>query len=277
MQQQADMVEEGSAQEAPALAQSGDAKGRRAVGRMVLLGVVLIGALTAVYLSPVRPWLLEAYRQAIAGRTAPPAGAPGGVQETLSHLGTWLRPVCIVAVAVLVACGIPRILLCGIGGLVLGFWWALLIVNAGTLLGYYGVFLFTRWGGRDWAMHRWPKLQRWAERIQGQGVMGVILIRQLPIHGSLVNLGLGLSRVKHRHFLIGTSVGLLPEAVPVTLVGAGLAKPSFATTTAYLAIAVAVFALIWIGCSYGLRAMKNSRAGATLMAEAASLEGVGEE
>jgi uncharacterized membrane protein YdjX (TVP38/TMEM64 family) len=234
--------------------------GRRFLLRLALLGVVLAGALALVYLSPIKVWLRDAPR----------------VRNAIGLLGFWGYPACVVAVAVLVGCGVPRLLFCAIGGAILGFWPGLLITTLGTSLGYYAVFLFIRWGGREWALHRWPKLRKWADLIHEQGVMGVVLVRQLPIHGTLANLCLGLTHVKHRHFLIGTVVGLVPEAVPLTLVGAGLVKGTPGDSARYLAIAVVAFAIVWIVCAYAIRSMRSSRSGAKLAAEVESLKPEGE-
>jgi len=228
--------------------------------RVAALCVVLIGAMVLAYCVPIRHWLTDSRR----------------VGEALSSVGIWTYPTCVVAVAALVACGVPRLLLCGVAGMILGFWRGLTVVQLGTLLGYYGVFLFIRWGGRDWALRRWPALQKWADLVHDHGLMGVILLRQLPIHGTFINLGLGLSRVKHRHFLIGTLIGSLPEAIPATLAGAGLVKASMKATAGYLGIAAAALAVIWIGCGYLMRAMHHSRSGSDLLVEAESLKGVGD-
>jgi len=37
-------------------------------------------------------------------------------------------------------------------------------------------------------MHRWPKLGKWSRLVEGQGVLGIILLRHLPIHGTFINL-----------------------------------------------------------------------------------------
>jgi len=212
--------------------------------RVALVCVVLAGALAVVYCSPVRSWLQDA----------------GRLRQSIAALGIWGYPACVLAVAILVGCGVPRLLFCAIGGMILGFWWGLLLVAAGTTVGYYAVFLFVRWGGREWVLHRWPKLRKWAQLIHEQGIVGVMLVRQLPIHGTLVNLCLGLSHAKHRHFLIGTIIGLLPEAIPVTLVGTGLVKASLADSAKYLAIAAIAFGLVWIVCGYTLRILRGRRA-----------------
>lgn len=225
--------------------------------RVVLMGAVLIGALVLVYCSPIRIWLQDVNH----------------VRQAIASLGIWGYPACALAVAILVGCGLPRLVLCAIGGIVLGFWWGFLLVTVGTTVGYYAVFLFVRWGGRDWVLHRWPKLRKWAELIHEQGIVGVMLVRQLPIHGTLVNLCLGLSHAKHRHFLIGTIIGLVPEAVPVTLVGAGLVKARLADSAKYLAIAAIAFGVVWIVCGYTLRAMRANRPESALAAELSSETG----
>jgi uncharacterized membrane protein YdjX (TVP38/TMEM64 family) len=233
---------------------------KRGTRRAVLLIGVLAGAITAVYLSPVRTWLADT----------------GHVRRAVQSLGLWIYPVGILSIALLVGCGVPRLLLCTVAGMTLGFWRGLLLGELGTVLGYYGVFLFIRWGGREWALHRWPKLQKWADLVRGQGILGVILLRQIPIHGTLMNLGLGISRIKHRHFLIGTAIGVIPESIPATLVGTGLGKGSAKAIGGYLALAAVAFALIWIACAYGMRAMRRSRAAAALVAGEAELKAAAE-
>jgi uncharacterized membrane protein YdjX (TVP38/TMEM64 family) len=137
-----------------------------------------------------------------------------------------------------------------------------------TVLGYYGVFLFIRWGGREWALHRFPKLGKWSRLIEGQGILGIILLRHVPIHGTVTNLGLGISNIKHRQFLIGTAIGIISEAIPATLVGAGIGKGSAKAIGGYLALAAVAFAIIWIGCAWGMKALKKRRGSAISATEA---------
>lgn len=209
--------------------------------RLLLLVAGLLAGLALIYLTPIRPWLQDTQR----------------VRAALRDLGLWSYPACVLAVAVLVTCGIPRLLFCALGGMLLGFWWGLILTQAGTLLGCYAVFLFVRWGGRHWVLHRWPGLGKWAQRAREHGLVGVILVRQLPVHGTILNLCLGLSHVKHRHFLLGTAIGLIPEAIPVTLVGAGLVQRSFKESAGYMGIAAAAFILIFAGAGYALRSLRR--------------------
>jgi uncharacterized membrane protein YdjX (TVP38/TMEM64 family) len=236
---------------------------KKGTKRLVVLLVVLVAAIAASYLLPVRQWLHDATR----------------VSEAVRSLGGWIYPVGALAVAMMVACGIPRLLVCTVAAAALGFWRGMLLAEIGTVVGYYGVFLFIRWGGREWALHRWPKLQKWSDLVRDQGVLGVILLRHVPIHGTIINLGLGISRVKHRHFLIGTALGIIPESIPFLLVGAGIQKGNAAAMGKYVGIAVVAFVVIWIGAAYAMRAVRKSRsaaAAALLASEAALKETAGE-
>lgn len=227
---------------------------KRATTRVVVLLVVLAALIVASNLLPVRSWLRDA----------------GRVGEAVRSLGAWVYPVGAASIAALVACGVPRLLLCTVAAAALGFWRGLVLAETGTVLGYYAVFLFVRWGGREWALHRWPKLGKWSDAIRDQGALGVILLRQIPIHGTLINLSLGISRVKQRHFLFGTAIGIVPESIPLLLVGAGLQKGSLGAMGKYIGMAVGAFVVIWIGCAYAMRAAKKSKAaGAVLVGEAA--------
>ena len=226
---------------------------KKGTKRAILLFVVLVATLTAVYFSPIRSWL----------------GNAGRLREIVRSLGIWVYPVGILSIAMLVGCGVPRLLLCTSAGTMLGFWGGLLVGELGTVLGYYGVFMFIRWGGREWALHRWPKLNTWADRVKGQGIVGVILLRQMPIHGTLTNLGLGLSGMKQRQFLIGTAIGIIPESIPAVIVGTSLVKGSTKAIAASLGGAAIAFAVIWIVCGYAMRKMRKSRIGADLLAEEA--------
>ncbi len=215
--------------------------------RLLIIALVVAAAMLIVHLTPIRAFLADTQH----------------LRESLARMGIWVYPVTVIAVAVLVPCGVPRLALCVAGGMVFGFWWALLLIQVGTLLGHYLLFLLVRWGGRDWALARWPKLRKWADLMHDQGIVGVLLLRQLPAHSLLINLSLGISRVKHRHFLIGTAIGLLPEAIPATLIGAGLVKTSLAHSAGYLILATIAFALIWIAGGYALRSTRSRQASAS--------------
>jgi uncharacterized membrane protein YdjX (TVP38/TMEM64 family) len=150
------------------------------------------------------------------------------------------------SVAVLVTVGIPRLLLCTIGGMLFGFYQGLLYSVSGTIIGCYIVFSLVRGVGRNYIVTRYPKLDRFTKLVESGGIPAVILARQIPIHGLVINLMLGLSPVKRNDFLIGTTIGLLPQAIPFTLIGKGVKQASIETSFAYVAAAVIILAVLWL-------------------------------
>ena len=212
--------------------------------RALIAGTILAMALAAIAFSPVRHWLSDS----------------GEVRNLLDGLGVWAIPLFALAAAVLTATGVPRLLLCGLAAMLFGFWTGLLLMHVASIAGYYAMFVFVRWGGREWVLQRWPRLNRLAAATGHRGVIGVILARQLPIHGTLINFCLGLSAIKHRDFLVGTAIGLIPEAVPAALIGAGIVEANGHNMARYFVTAAFAFALIWLSCAYLVRRFHQSSA-----------------
>jgi uncharacterized membrane protein YdjX (TVP38/TMEM64 family) len=204
---------------------------------MVVLAAIVAVMLALVYLSPLRGWL----------------GRLREVSDQIRGLGVLAPLVVMVSIAVLVALGVSRLLLCTIAGMALGFWSGLLWAQLGTLLGNYATFLVARFAARGWAEQFLSKRGRLHTLLQREGIAGVILVRQLPLPGLLVNLACGLFPLRHWHFLIGTLVGQLPEAVPCTLIGAGAVGGSFARSAGLISLGVVVAVAAWIGLRRLLR------------------------
>jgi uncharacterized membrane protein YdjX (TVP38/TMEM64 family) len=148
-------------------------------------------------------------------------------------------------VFVLVAAGMPRLLFCPIGGLAFGFWYGLLWTQVATLAGYYVLFLFVRWGGQDFVLRHWPRVGHSKNHFHGHSTaLMVFAVRQLPVSGLIINFLLALSPIRHGHFLIGTVFGILPAAIPFTLVASGMFKLTGRNTPLYMAASVGIFLLI---------------------------------
>jgi uncharacterized membrane protein YdjX (TVP38/TMEM64 family) len=220
-------------------------RAKRPLVRALVLVGVLAAALVTVQAPPVRALLKDTEQ----------------LRQTINAMGPLAYPVCLVVSAVLIGSGFPRLVLCGAASMVLGFGWGLGLTQGGALLGYYAVFCFIRWGGGDWISSKRPKLRAIADTIQDQGVVGVVLARQIPIHGTVINFCLGLSRVKHRHFLIGTIIGILPEAVPVALAGAGVVRSSLTESAWMLGLAALGFVLLWVGGACAFRRLRDCQRG----------------
>lgn len=217
--------------------ENGEATARPPWHKIILLALVAAVLLAIVYLSPLRMYLNRWHE----------------ISDSLRGLGMLAPVVLTLGVAVLVAAGFPRLLFCVIAGMALGFWSGLLWAQTGTLLGNYAIFLLARRGGHDWAQRYLSRRGRLHNLIRQEGVLGVILARQLPVPGLLVNLACGLLSIRHRHFLLGTLLGQLPEAIPCTLIGAGALQASFARSAGSIGLAVACAVLLWLGLRQLLR------------------------
>jgi uncharacterized membrane protein YdjX (TVP38/TMEM64 family) len=193
--------------------------------------------LTVVYCSPLKQYLSHWH----------------DVSEQIRSYGALAPLVVVAGVAVLVAIGFPRLLFCIIAGMALGFWSGLLWAQLGTLIGNYALFIVVRAGGRQWAERLVTKRARLNEILQRKGVLGVILARQLPLPGLIVNLACALLPIRHVDFLLGTIIGQLPQAIPCTLIGAGVLQVSFSRSVSVIGLAVGLSVLAWVAIRYAVR------------------------
>jgi uncharacterized membrane protein YdjX (TVP38/TMEM64 family) len=159
-------------------------------------------------------------------------------------------------VLALIVMGFPRLLFCPIGGAVFGWSWGLVWTQIPTLIGYYILFLFVRWGGQGYVLRRWPRLQRMHKVFHKGAIPTIFVMRQLPISGLVINLLLGLSPIQHLDFVIGTAIGLLPEAMAMTAIGSGAVAMSKGQSAALVAVAVGAMVLVWIVFSVLVRRSK---------------------
>ncbi|MDI6450778.1 VTT domain-containing protein [Anaerobaca lacustris] len=172
------------------------------------------------------------------------------LRALLDEGNVWAELVFVPIVAILVAVGTPRLIFYGLAGLMFGFWKGLLLVHVGTLAGAYAAFLCARWAGRDW-------FSNWLDRHPSAGkvltvppsVWSVVMARQLPIGGLVINLGLGLSSVTSVQFVIGSLFGFLPAGLVVLLIAGGLVDDQTWESVSQLLAAALVVLLsgLWLG------------------------------
>lgn len=171
---------------------------------VVLVALALAGAWLA-RLPSVRAWMAPA----------------GELASMFRDLGWIAVPVFLVGSAGLIAVGVPRLVFCPLAGAVFGFWGGLGVSTVATMGAYLGSFAFVRGRLAD-AETPYELPPRLAFLKMDPGVSGVVLTRLLPIPGLIGTIALALSPVRKRAFLMGSLIGLVPEAVPLILLGAGL-------------------------------------------------------
>ncbi len=205
---------------------------RRSAFKAALLAAMVVCGTLIFFLLPVREQL---------GRLHEIRGS-----HLIVSMG-WAAPLIFTAAAaVLVAIGVPRLLVYPVGGMAFGVWQGLLWSQLGCMLGAYAAFLFARWTGREFILRAWPRLNRYCEFGRRRGIVSVLLSRQLPLPGFFINLLLGLTSLSHVDFLLGTCAGFLPAAVPATLVGSGITVVSAGENKMYAFFAIAAVAALWI-------------------------------
>lgn len=197
----------------------------------VVMCVLLLLGVLVVYLSPLRHYL----------------GHVREIKAQVLELGPAGPLVYMLAVFILVALGCPRLLICPLGGMIFGVAKGLLWTQLPTLLGYYVTFLFARWGGHSFTLRHWPGMARATGALRGRSWPAIFLLRQVPMPGVLSNLFLGVSPVRHRDFLLGSALGLLPQAIPATMVGKSLLHVSAVQAWSVLGGAVVLFLLFVLG------------------------------
>ncbi len=199
---------------------------------------VLAGALVLVYFSPLRQQLRHLH----------------DLRQWLRSCGDWAPVLYMAGVFVLTAMGSPRLIFCPLGGMIFGFTYGLLWTQIATLSGYYVTFVFVRWGGRAYVLRRWPKLRHMHAILEKHAAWKIIVLRQVPITGAITNCYLAMSPIKHVEFLLGTAFGLLPQAIPATLVGSSAVKTSPAQQILFLGLALVVFAAVLMARHFARRA-----------------------
>ncbi|WNV05639.1 VTT domain-containing protein [Candidatus Methylospira mobilis] len=204
--------------------------------------LILLGLGALVYFSPIRVWLAQ--------------GAL--IKAQLAQFGMAAPAVFTLCTAMLVAIGVPRLLLCSLAGVIFGFAWAITLTQIGTVLGAYCTFLFMRLHGRDYAFQHFPRLRRFSRKLEGHGLMSVLIARQLPVNGFYNDIILALSPVSHRSFLAGTFIGFLPQGLTACLIGAGLIQADTTQGIQYMALALILSLLLGLGLRRWISVRKAS-------------------
>ena len=209
---------------------------RQETKRLLLAALVVAGLIAALHFTPLKQWLAEAQN----------------LKARIGEYGWHAHAVFIVGSIVGIAVGLPRLALCGLGGMLFGFVEGVLASQFAGVLGAYGAFLLTRfWGPKAWVQRKLANSER-LRNLLGQPSIGTIFVaRQMPVPGIVPNVLLGVLNTGHWTFLIGTFLGYLPSNIPVALAGSSMAKESLTKAIAQVSLsmlALGVFSalILWI-------------------------------
>jgi len=143
------------------------------------------------------------------------------IQEKLAGL-PWLvnRLLFVIGAAAAIVCGLGRSVISLAGGLWYGALQGTIISLLAALSGSLVVFAFVRRFGRPLFADRLSGYLKKADDLATRnGLLAVILIRQFPLSCLMINILLALTHIGWRDFILGSTLGFLPEALIFTLYG----------------------------------------------------------
>lgn len=141
-----------------------------------------------------------------------------------------------------IAAPIPPLILYVVAGIIFGGFFGGIIVLAGNIVGATLAFVFARTIGRDYLKKKIGKENgaRFDKITEKYGPLGIFLLRIYPITSSdLVSYLAGLSKIKITHFIIATTLGLIPLVFSQTYLGSDIIKENSFLLTALVSISVA--------------------------------------
>ena len=194
--------------------------------RLLIGAVIVAGLVIVLHFTPLKQWLAEAQK----------------LKAEIDDYGWKAHAVFIMGSIVGIALGLPRLVLCGLGGMLFGFVEGLLASQFAGVLGSYGAFLITRlWAPKEWVRRKLAKSEKLRGLLAHPSIMSIFIARQMPVPGIVPNVLLGVLPTRHRTFLIGTFIGYLPSNIPVALAGSSMGKETL--NTAILQVSISMVAL----------------------------------
>jgi uncharacterized membrane protein YdjX (TVP38/TMEM64 family) len=166
---------------------------------LVAVVLVVVCLVVALHFTPLKHWLEEAQN----------------LKARVDEFG-WKAHVVFIAGSVAgIALGVPRLALCGLGGMLFGFVEGFVASQFAGVLGAYGTFLLTRlWGPKEWVERKLANTQGLRKILVEPSVGTIFVARQMPVPGIVPNVLLGVLKARHTTFLIGTFLGICQATFP---------------------------------------------------------------
>lgn len=168
-------------------------RGQKPIIKALLLVAFIIAAVFTVRFTPLKEWLAE---------------------ETLGRLlkgaGFWAPLTFMLIYAVGICLFVPGTLLTALGAAIFGPYWGFLYVWAGAMAGASAAFWIGRTLGREFAASLvGNRLAKYDEAIERNGFATVLYLRLVYFPFTLMNFGMGLTRVRFRDYVSGTGLGII--------------------------------------------------------------------
>lgn len=166
---------------------------KKAVIKASILVAFIIGAVALVRYTPIKDYL-----------------TPEAMGRFLDTAGIWASLVFMLVYAVGVSLFIPGTLLTGLGAAIFGPYRGFLYVWVGAMLGASSAFWIGRTLGRDFATSLiGDKLKKYDDAIERNGFATVLYLRLIYFPFTLMNFGMGLTKVRFWDYFFGTGIGII--------------------------------------------------------------------
>lgn len=119
---------------------------------------------------------------------------------------------------------LPMTPLTAVGGYVFGDVWGALLATVAMTISSTLMFVITRVLGEEYAKRliedKFERLAAYNDQLGRHGLLTVIFLRIIPVAPlGVVNFGLGLTKVKLWHFVLGSVIGTLPGNILLAAIG----------------------------------------------------------
>lgn len=174
---------------------------------------------------------------------------PVSIKATINHFGIWAPIIFILIYAIGTVCFLPGAILTLSGGLLFGPVWGTIYNLTGAVIGATGAFIIARYFAGEWVSRKTGnKLKPLMHGIANEGWRFVAVTRLIPIIPfNLLNYALGLTRIRLSHYIIASTIFMLPGCFAYTYLGYVGAAAAEGSKGLVQKILIAVSLLIIVG------------------------------
>jgi len=155
----------------------------------------------------------------------------------------WYGPLCYISTIVGgMFLPIPKVVLLGLGGALFGPWYGFAYAWAGQVLGMSALFLVARSGlqalARRFVHEHVEAARRIDAQLEHRGVQVVAALRLFYFMGTPISIMLSTTRLRLRHFVVGTAIGVVPAVAVAVASGDAVASGTTAVGAAVIGLGI---------------------------------------
>lgn len=161
------------------------------------------------------------------------------------------------------ALGLPRQVVSFLGGMAFGWVFGAILGTLGSGLGCLACTAYARFTGREFVVRTFgARLQKADKLLAVSPFQMALMVRLLPVGSNLLtNLAAGVSSIPIWPFVLGSTVGYIPQNLVFALFGGGMNAESTQGVALSVAVSVALFVVsAWMGVLIYRKYRRETRA-----------------